>query len=228
MRRLVPAVRVPGAESEVELQIENRGTTAVTVRIAERPPEGFVAARVPAATPVELEANARRSFSYVLTAPQAEGPALITGTLAIVRQRQRSELSLETPIAVYPRQAIDKVDDLIDVRERLIAVTNFHDRCGQLLMLDAARYFREYLNVQLSDPVQRDIARDFAFTDVGLPAPARDYEATHFGDSDGVWGILRIKLDREETFTACDQLYETDRLREFAGEVETFPGERPA
>src|SRR2546425_6854975 len=140
VRRVIAAVRVPGAATGVEIHMENRGETDVTMRLRERIPDGYASADLPDDTPVEITAGATRILTYRVTAPQTEGPALISGSVDVARQQERTTLVVDTPIATYPPHTIDQVQRLVDVRDRLIAVTNFHKRAGHPLMMDAVRY----------------------------------------------------------------------------------------
>lgn len=215
VRRTVKPCFSPEEEVKVVVTIRNASQLLTTVEFFETlPPEFQVVGSLPAGAR-SIAPGGSVDLEYRFSAPASRGPALIQGKLTLDSQGTPRILAVETPVAVYPEHPISHPERLEDVRDRLVAVTNFHKRSGHLLMMDGPRYFRESLNVPLTPFVERMIHQEFAFTDYGLPVPGEEYDAVLYGDKEGILFIDRITLETDE-FTECDAAFKTERTREFS------------
>jgi len=221
VRRASRFVAAPGQMIELTLAVENRGDQAVEVTIHDAAPAGWVIHGTPELASVSLAPGTAGTAqaSYQLKAPDQHGPALITGKVAVVTAHgETAGLLLDTPIACYPPHAITAPDQLAEVRDRLVAVTNFHARNGHVLLIDPSRYFPEHLHVKMPQAVARLVAQEFRFAEVPVPVGKDLLDAVRVGDNRGVLGVARVLLEEDHP-DPCDEVYEPRHAAAYPREV---------
>src|SRR5262245_37953309 len=110
VRKLVTTV-VPGGTVDVALELhhlESAGAPVVAV-VTEHPSNRLTAgADLPNARAVKVAPGATEVLHYKLTAGPAEGPARVSGTVAVDTPHGKEVLEHYTLLGVYPRVLVEK------------------------------------------------------------------------------------------------------------------------
>lgn len=217
-RRSMRYVMEPATTMPVRLEFTNRGDAPATITVSESVTGPVTASAIIPSGPLTLASGASASLAYDVVSTSDQGPALIAGVVAVDQGGMVEQQTVETPFAVYPRQTIASTLLLIRTRERLKAVTNWHWINAHVLVMHPVLFFDLMLNYELAAEVQEAIAEEFAFTTVGVPVDMKTVQRFLDRDIDGVQWLVSLEL-HDTPFSRCDELYETDRVREFSPEA---------